>query len=132
DAVEDGVVSFLSPFFLAGAAAAVVPIVLHLLKRHTEQRVRFAAVSLLKGAPVEHTASRRLRELLLLALRVPALVLLADAFPRPFFRAASAASARLSVVAIDTSLSMSAPASLARARQLAADAIQQAPAGDDV
>ena len=52
--------SFLSPLFLAGAIAIVVPIALHLLNRHTEQRVRFAAVALLKGAPVEHT-SRRLR-----------------------------------------------------------------------
>jgi hypothetical protein len=94
--------------------------------------VRFAAVALLKGAPVEHTARRRVRELLLLALRVTALVLLAFAFARPFFRAASATSARLTVVAIDTSLSMSAPASFARARQLASDAIQQAPRGDEV
>ena len=43
--------SFLSPLFLVGAIAAVVPVLLHLLKRHTEQRVRFAAVALLKGAP---------------------------------------------------------------------------------
>ena len=36
--------SFLSPLFLAGAAAAAVPIVLHLLKREPEARVKFAAV----------------------------------------------------------------------------------------
>ena len=124
--------SFLSPLFLVAAAAAAVPILLHLLRRHAEQRVRFAAVALLKGAPVEHTARRRLRELLLLALRVGALVLLALAFARPFVRAASPASARLTVVAIDTSLSMSAPGSVARARQLAGDAIRAAPAGNDV
>jgi len=125
-------VSFLFPLFLAAAAAAAVPVVLHLLERHTEQRVRFAAVAFLAGAPVEHAARRRLRELLLLALRVGALVLLALAFARPFVRAASPRSARLTVVAIDASLSMSAPASAARARELAADAIRSAPAGDDV
>ena len=124
--------SFLSPLFLAGALAAVVPILLHMLERHPEQRVRFAAVALLKGAPVERTARRRLREWLLLALRVSALMLLALAFARPFFGTASATSARLTVVALDASLSMSAPATVARARQLAADAINQAPAGDDV
>ena len=86
--------SFLFPLFLAGAAAAAVPIVLHLLERHTEQRVRFAAVALLKGAPVERTARRRLRELALLALRAGALVLLAVAFARPFFGTAAATSAR--------------------------------------
>jgi len=73
------VLSFLSPLFLAGAAAAAVPIVLHLLKREPETRVKFAAVKLIKQAPVEHTDKRRLRELLLLALRVTALVLLAIA-----------------------------------------------------
>jgi hypothetical protein len=125
-------VSFLSPLFLAGAVAAAVPLLLHMLERHTEQRVPFAAVALLKGAPVEHTARRRLREWLLLALRAGALVLLAVAFARPFFGTASATSARLTVVAIDTSLSMSAPARVVRARQLAGDAIRQAPAGDDV
>jgi hypothetical protein len=31
--------TFLSPWFLAGAAAAAVPIVLHLLKREPEARV---------------------------------------------------------------------------------------------
>jgi hypothetical protein len=125
-------VSFLSPLFLAGALAAAVPLVLHLLKRHTEQRVRFAAVSLLKGAAVEHTSTRRLRELMLLALRVAALVMLALAFARPFFRAGSAMSGGLTVVAVDTSLSMSAPASVARARQLFIDAVRQAPSADDV
>lgn len=124
--------SFLSPLFLAGAIAAAVPIVLHLLKRHTEQRVRFAAVALLKGAAVEHTSSRRLRELLLLALRVAALAMLALAFARPFFSGGSAMSGGLTVVAVDTSLSMSAPATVARARQLFIDAVRQAPAGDDV
>jgi hypothetical protein len=62
-------VSFLSPLFLVGAAAAAVPIVLHLLKREPEQRVKFGAVQLLKRAPVEDTQKHRLRELLLLALR---------------------------------------------------------------
>jgi len=124
--------SFLAPLFLAGAAAAAVPIVLHLLERHTERRVRFAAVALLRDAPVEHAARRRLRQWLLLALRISALVLLAIVFARPFLPAASAHGGRLTVVAFDTSLSMSARAKMARARQLAQDALRNAPPGDDV
>ena len=57
--------AFLSPLFLFGALAAAVPIVLHLLKRDPETRVRFSAVHLLRHAPVEHSSRRRLRELLL-------------------------------------------------------------------
>ena len=123
--------SFLAPIFLAGAAAAAIPIVLHLLKREPEARVRFAAVKLLKKAPVEHTQRRHLRELILLALRVAALVLLALAFARPFFASgAASASTGVTSVALDTSYSMSAPGRFARARQLAKDAIARAPAGD--
>jgi Aerotolerance regulator N-terminal/von Willebrand factor type A domain len=123
--------SFLSPLFLVGTAAAAIPIVLHLLKREPEARVRFAAVKLLKRAPVEHTQRRHLRELILLALRVAALTLLALAFARPFFASGAAvASSGVTVVALDTSYSMSAPGRFERARQLAKDAIARAPAGD--
>jgi Aerotolerance regulator N-terminal/von Willebrand factor type A domain len=125
------VIAFLSPLFLAGAAAAAVPIVLHLLKREPETRVKFAAVKLIKQAPVEHTDRRRLRELLLLALRVTALVLLALAFARPFFATGAAVgSTGVTVVALDTSYSLSAPGRFERARQLAKDAVAKAPAGD--
>ena len=123
--------SFLSPLFLGGAAAAAVPIVLHLLKREPEARVKFSAVNLLKRAPVEHTQRRHLRELLLLALRVTALVLLALAFARPFFASGAAvASSGVTVVALDNSYSLSAPGRFDRARQLAKDAITRAPATD--
>ncbi len=123
--------SFLSPLFLAGAALIAVPIVLHLLKREPEARVKFAAVRLLKQAPVEHTEKRHLRELLLLALRITALLLLALAFARPFFATGAAlGSSGLTIVALDRSYSVSAPGRFERAKQLAKDAIAGAPAGD--
>ncbi len=123
--------SFLAPLFLAGAAAAALPIVLHLLKREPEARVKFAAVRLLKHAPVEHTERRHVRELLLLALRITALLLLAFAFARPFFPAgATASSGGVTIVALDTSFSLSAPGRFERAKQLAKDAVGSVPAGD--
>jgi hypothetical protein len=118
--------AFLSPLFLLGALTAAVPIVLHLLKRDPEARVRFSAVHLLQHAPVERSSRRRLRELLLLALRVAALLLLAFAFARPFFASNLATSGATTVVAIDTSLSMSAPGQFDKARQLAKQAIANA------
>lgn len=124
------VLNFLAPAFLAGVAAAAVPVVLHLLKREPEPRIKFAAVSLLKHAPVEHTARRRLREILLLALRVAALVLLALAFARPFFPSGATAANAVTVVALDTSYSLSAPGRFERAKQLAKDAIGRVGAGD--
>jgi hypothetical protein len=125
--------TFLAPVFLAGAIAAAIPIVLHLLKREPEPRVKFAAVKLLKHAPVEYTQRRHLRELLLLALRIATLVLLAFAFARPFFPSGAAlASSGTTIVALDTSYSLSAPGRFERARQLAKDAIAKAPPSDTV
>ncbi len=121
--------NFLAPFFLIGALAAAVPIVLHLLKRQPEDSVRFSAVDLLTHAPVEHSSRRRLRELLLLALRVGALLLLAFAFARPFLASNLATAGGTTVVAVDTSLSLSAPGQFEKARTLAKKAIADAPAG---
>jgi hypothetical protein len=125
------VISFLSPLFLAGAAAAAIPIVLHLLKREPEPRVKFSAVKLLRRAPIEYTEKRHLRELLLLALRIAALVLLALAFARPFFSSGAVAGpAAVTVVVLDTSYSMSAPGRFERARRLAKDAVARASSSD--
>lgn len=126
-------VSFLSPLFLIGALAAVVPILLHLFHRQTDVVIDFPAVSMLTRAPVQHHRRRRLRELILLALRVVALVLLAVSFARPYVAGAAApASAPVTVIAVDTSMSMSAPGQFANARQAALRAVDSAPSSHAV
>ena len=92
--------SFLYPLFLAAAAAAAIPIALHLFRRRTEAVVDFPAVRLLHKAPVEQQRRRKLRELILLALRVVALALLAFAFARPYFQSNVAAVAKGQLVAL--------------------------------
>jgi hypothetical protein len=120
--------AFLSPLFLVAAVAAAVPILLHLFHRRTEVVIDFPAVRLLTRAPVQQHRRRRLRELILLALRVAALVLLALSFARPYFAGAIAPdSAPLTVIAIDTSLSMSAPRQIDRARDAASRAVSETP-----
>lgn len=114
---------FLSPAFLVGAFAASLPIVLHLLKRDPEVKVPFSAVHLLQHAPVETASRRRLRELLLLALRVAGLFLFAFAFARPYFGSDVGTNGSTLVVALDISLSMSAPGQFEKARQLAKQAV---------
>jgi hypothetical protein len=126
-------VSFLYPLFLAGLLAIAVPILLHLFRRRTEVVVEFPAVRLLEKAPVEQQRRRRLRELVLLALRVSALVLLAFAFARPYLPSADAAApVPVTVIALDSSLSMSAPEQWQRALQAARDATQRTPATHSV
>ncbi len=121
--------AFLSPLFLVGVAAAAIPIAIHLFYRRTEPVIDFAAMRYLRRAPVEHSQRRRLRELVLLALRVAALVLLALAFARPYLSDSVAAqSGDATLVMIDTSASLSAPGRFDQALARARRALQEAPA----
>lgn len=118
--------SFLYPTFLLGAIAVSVPIVLHLLRRDVAPDVPFTAVRLLRKSPVERSRRRRIRDLLLLAARVTALLLLAAAFARPYSPRAEAAANALRIVAIDRSFSMGAPGRFAQALDVARAAIDDA------
>lgn len=125
--------SFLSPLYLLGALAVAVPILLHLFRRRTEMVVDFPAVRFIAPSTVEQKRRRRLRELILLALRVTALVLLAGAFARPFLAGSELSEdVPVAVVAVDTSFSLSAPGTFDRVRAAATEAIEEAPAGEAV
>lgn len=76
--------TFLAPALLALGLAAAVPLALHLLQRHHGPRVVFPALRYLRRAEREHATRLRLRQILLLALRVLAILLLAGAAARPF------------------------------------------------
>ena len=121
--------TFLTPAFLLGALAVAVPIVLHFLRRERLPRVPFSDVRLLRHARVEQTRRQRLRELLLLALRVAALLLLALAFARPFIPDPGGTGEGATVVLVDTSFSVSAPGQAAEARALAHAAVEAVPDG---
>jgi hypothetical protein len=125
-------VSFLFPAFLVAALAVALPIALHLLRRDVAPDMPFTAVRLLKKSPVERSRRRRLRDILLLAARVAALMLLALAFARPFAPESGSAMMPLRVVAIDRSFSMGAPGVFERARNLARAAVDEAAFGERV
>lgn len=123
---------FLFPAFLLGALAVAIPIVLHLLRRDVAPELPFSAVRLLRASPVERSRRRRLRDLLLLAARVTALLLLAAAFARPFAAGAASAMLPLRIVAIDRSFSMAAPGRFERALALARAAVDESAFGERV
>lgn len=83
--------SFLSPLFLIGVLVAALPVILHFTLRGRAPRLQFSHVRFLERAFVHRNLRRRLRELLLLTLRVAAIVLLALAFARPFLDATDGA-----------------------------------------
>jgi hypothetical protein len=124
--------NFLYPVFLVGAVAAAIPIVLHFLRRDAAPDVPFSAVRLLRGSPVPQSEPRRLRDLLLLAARVLALLLLAAAFARPYLTGAAAGLPRVRIVAIDRSFSMGAPGRFPEALGRARAAVDEVPGGERV
>jgi hypothetical protein len=122
--------SFLYPAFLIGALAAAIPVLLHLLRNQQAPEVRFSAVRLLRGVRVEHAQRRRIRDWLLLALRVSALLLLALAFARPFLGAGSGAAGQETLLVIDRSASTSAPDVWTKVQTSAMRALEAVPANE--
>ena len=102
--------SFLNPFFLLGVAALAAPVLVHLVRRTRARRVEFPALYFVRQVPQRTIRRRTLRDLLLLALRCLALLLVVFAFTRPYFtaagKAAEAEGLRSTVILMDASLSM--------------------------
>lgn len=103
--------NFLAPLFLIGALAVAGPVVYHLVRRTTRERLPFGSLIFLQPSPPRLSQRHRFEHILLLLLRCIALALLAFAFARPFLPGtpdddpATARPAR-TVILIDTSASM--------------------------
>ncbi|MFL6354240.1 MAG: BatA domain-containing protein [Bryobacteraceae bacterium] len=99
---------FLAPWFLAGIAVVGLPIWLHLLRQYRRTPKPFSSLMFFERRVQSSVKHRRLRYLLLLALRVAFLILLALAFANPFVNRTVTSTARrkLTVIAIDRSFSM--------------------------
>lgn len=102
---------FLVPLYAAAAAAVVLPIIFHLIRRTPRGLVPFSSLMFLSTSPPRITRRSRLDDWWLLLLRALALILLALAFARPFFREAAylanldVPTRRVSIL-LDTSASM--------------------------
>ena len=75
---------FLAPWFLVGALGVGLPIWLHLLKQHKTTPLPFSSLMFFEKRTQSSIKHRRLKYLLLFALRVALLILLALAFANPF------------------------------------------------
>lgn len=102
--------SFLFPLYLLGALAVGIPIFLHLRRRPPKEHIEFGSLMFLEKTPERVTRRTRLEQILLLALRCLALILLALAFGRPFLSAIQLPSEKShltrAVVLLDRSASM--------------------------
>lgn len=103
--------SFVNPLFFLAMLAAVVPVLLHLIKRERARKIEFPTLMFLRRISRKTIRHQRLRHLLLLLLRVLALSLLVLAFTRPYRGLAPAATVLGSggadhIILLDNSLSM--------------------------
>ncbi len=126
-----------TPYLLLGAAAAAIPIVLHLILRNRPETVYFAAMRFLVTTPKNLLRRQKLKQILLLLMRILSLLLLGLAFARPLLTGKHVPTVlgqepRALAIIIDASASMAAADHLHMAQQRAADLIRSAAAADRI
>ena len=76
--------NFLFPTFLIGLAAIAIPIIIHLFNFRKYKKVYFTNVQFLKELKQESDSKSKLKEWLILAMRILAIACLVFAFAQPF------------------------------------------------
>ncbi|MBM4044117.1 MAG: VWA domain-containing protein [Planctomycetes bacterium] len=126
--------SFVNALFLFGLAAIAVPIIIHLLFKARRNQVEFSSIMFILASAVRKSSRFRLKELLLLLLRIAIFALITLAFARPFLKQEVAGAfgrgiASDVVIVLDDSFSMGyvelGASRFDRARQSALDALKQ-------
>ena len=129
--------NFLAPWFLAGALLVVGPIIAHLIRRATRQRIPFSAVRFLAESRPRLDRRSRVQHPWLLLLRCLILALLAAAFARPYWPThdatpAAVAPVRQRVIVLDHSASMRRPSLWEQARAQVLAAAEELTAADQL
>ena len=129
--------SFLAPLYLTLIGAIAVPLLIHLWRRRIGSRVEFPAARYLERAEKEHSRTLKIRNLLLMFLRVLALIAIATAAARPVARLLGAGHAPTAIaVVVDNSLSSSAVVNgrplLDQFKSMAKDVLSHATSSDRV
>ena len=129
--------SFVNPFFLLGALAAGIPILLHLIKRERALRIEFPSLMFLRRVSRKTIRYQKVRHLLLLLMRILTILFLVLAFLRPYRDVSQAAAyagrtTAAHVILLDNSMSMAYGDRWERARKAAADVAAALQGGDRV
>ncbi|MBZ0179323.1 MAG: BatA domain-containing protein [Melioribacteraceae bacterium] len=103
---------FLNPTVLFGLLAASIPVLIHLLNLRKLKKIEFSTLAFLKELQKTKIRRIKLKQWILLALRILLILLLVSAFARPTIESvtlggASSAAKTSSVIILDNSFSMS-------------------------
>lgn len=122
---------FLAPWFLGGLAALGIPVFVHLLRKHVTIPRPVSSLMFFERGTQSSTRHRKLRYLLLFALRFALVLLLVLAFADPFVkRPAADVNGHLLLIVLDNSFSMRAGSRFADAKRQALAAIAAKPHGE--
>src|SRR5215471_6850915 len=103
--------SFLNPYLLFGSLALAIPVLIHLVRREKSEIIPFSSLMFLLKVPKRSIRQQKMKNLLLMALRLLILALLVGAFARPYMTqparpTATANSNQGTVLMLDNSYSM--------------------------
>src|SRR2546421_7932044 len=103
--------SFLNPFLLFGSLALAIPILIHLVRKEKSEIIPFSSLMFLLKVPKRSIRQQKMKNLLLMALRLLLLALLVGAFARPYVTQGAKAVTSLTanrgiVLMLDNSYSM--------------------------
>lgn len=131
-------IGFLTPFFFWTAlAVGTLPIIIHLLNREKARQVLFSSLRFISGAHQVNIKRHRLKQILLMLMRILIMLILAWAFARPFFAGDVDATSkdgirRNVVIIIDNSYSMGYDNALSKAKDEALKAVTKLKSQDTV
>lgn len=127
---------FLTPLFLVGLLAALIPIAIHLIRREKPPKIMFSTIRFLKKTSKKLVLFQHLQQILLLLLRSAVIALLVMAFARPLINQSVArlldADPQSAVILLDLSMSMQYEETFDAAKQQALDILDGMTAGDEV
>src|SRR5919201_201826 len=76
--------SFLNPYLLFGSIALAIPVLIHLVRKEKSEIIPFSSLMFLLKVPKRAIRQQKIKNLLLMALRLLILALLVGAFARPY------------------------------------------------
>jgi len=132
--------TFLNPAILFGLFAASIPVVLHFLNLRKLKKIEFSTLAFLKELQKTKIKRIKLKQWLLLLLRIAIIMLLVMAFARPTFKSISlggtSAVKTTAVIIIDNTFSMSVVTEkgsyLNHAKQIAKNLLNNFQEGDEI
>jgi len=127
---------FLTPLFLIGLLAALIPVAIHLIRRERPPKVMFSTIRFLKKTSKKLVLFQHLQQIALLLLRAAVIVLLVLAFARPLFNQSVArlldADPQSAMILLDLSMSMRWQENFDQAKAEALAVLDRLSGGDEV